>query len=307
LLAGWFLGVDPSKIFWRKIPKGVLYGATTGLVQNHPYLRSMVIWTSCVLAIEILFKPALHRVWPLERKSPLVEHLTTLSIMMQAVGIFLHVIQDYFSTLVKVPIVAFLNLLSTTTAWWQRKRGITKHTFFDGMIKRISSRKGGNDESPPFWIDAVFFAPVREELFFRFASDRVWHGVLGAFGASSVVAGSSSTSLPTAWIWTNSLLFGLVHASNWLPFKLHPSSASTHGDMDDGDRDMLENVLGALFQSTSTFLTAFFVFNPLYVRHGLSSSIGAHATLNAIFVGLPHLFRRSIGIETEREGTSVAR
>lgn len=308
-LAGWFLGVDSSKAFWgKKIPKGVLYGVTTGLVKNRAYLRSMVVWLSCVLAVEGVFKPALYRTWPLERKSPVVEHLTTLSIAMQSVGIFLHAVQDFISLmLVKIPVVASLKLLFTTTAWWQRRRGFTKHALFDGMIERLSYRKNDCDKSRPFWMDAIIFAPVREELVFRFAFDKVWHGVLGAFAKASVDVCNSSSLLPPAWIWANSLLFGLMHACNWLPVQLHPSFASGHDGADDGDIDVWENIFGALFQSTGTFVTAFFVFNPLYVRHGLSSSIGAHAALNSVSVGLPLLIRkaaRSIGLETEGEGTN---
>lgn len=311
LLAGQFMGGNPSKMFWRQIPKSFLDGVTTGLVKNFSYLRSMAIWLSCVLAIEAFVKPVLIRTWPLERKSQFVEHLATISIIIQSIGIFLHATEDFFFTLVKVPVVASLKFLSMTSAWWrQREGGITKDALFSGTTQQLLPRKGGNDESYPFWMDAVFFAPVREELVFRFAFDSVWHKIVGVIGIHSVVAKSSSPSLPPAWIWANSLLFGLVHASNWLPVQMHAPSPSGHGGIDDGNHNVWENILGALFQSTSTFLTAFFVFNPLYVQHGLYSSIGAHAALNSVFVGLPHLFRRIVrwvGLETEGEGASQYR
>ena len=310
LLAGWFLGVGSSKAFWgKKILEGILYGATTGLMKNRLYIRSMAVWLSCVLAIEGVLKPALYRTRPLERKSPVVEHLTTLSIAMQSIGIFLHAVQDFVILIsVKIPVVASLKLLSTTTAWWKRKRGFIKHSLFDGMIERLSSRKNDCDKRRPFWIDAIFFAPVREELVFRFAFDKVWHGFLGAFATASVGGCNSSTLLPPVWIWANSLLFGLMHACNWLSVQLNSSFASGHDGVDDGDIDVWENIFGALFQSTGTFVTAFFVFNPLYVRHGLSSSIGAHAALNSLFVGLPFLIHKaaqSIGLETEGKGTNM--
>jgi hypothetical protein len=227
---------------------------------------------------------------------------------MQSMGIFLHAVQDFVIFIsVKIPVVASLKLLSATTAWWKRKRGSTKHALFDSMIERLSSRKNDLDKSCPFWMDAIIFAPVREELVFRFAFDKVWHGFLGAFATASVGRCNSSTLLPSVWIWANSLLFCLMHACNWLPVQLNSSFASGHDSVDDGDIDMWENIFGALFHSTGTFVTAFFVFNPLYVRHGLSSSVGAHVALNSLFVGLPFLIHKaaqSIGLKTEGKGTN---
>jgi len=272
-----FLGTGPFRMSSvTKIPKDIIL---EGMAKNRPYLRSMAIWLPCVLALDTVYKPILQQKLPLENKSSIVEHLTTLSIAMQSIGIFVHAVQGYIDFLLKVPIFVSLKLLSVMTTWWQRKSEISKPALFDGAIEWLSSWKV--DESRPFWMDAVFFAPVREELIFRFAFDRVWHGSLGVLGVKSIVSWNSSVQ--PAWIWANSLLFGLVHACNWLPRRT--SSNLDSANLGDGDIDVWENILGALFQSTGSFLTAFFVFNPLYVRHGLSSSICAHTILNSVFVG----------------------
>lgn len=279
-----FLGAGPFRMSSvKKIPKDIIL---EGMAKNRPYFRSMAIWLPCVLALDTVCKPILQQKLPLGNKSSIVGHLTTLSIAMQSIGIFVHAVQGYIDFLLKVPILVSLKLLSAMTTWWQRKRDIGKPAIFHGAIEWLVSWKV--DESRPFWMDAVFFAPVREELIFRFAFDRVWYGFLGVLGVKAAV--SRNSSVQPAWIWANSLLFGLVHGCNWLPRST--SSTPVSANLGDGDIDVWENILGALFQSTGTFLTAFFVFNPLYVRHGLSSSICAHAILNSIFVGLPVLVSR---------------
>jgi len=248
-----------------------------------------VVWFSCVFAIESVIKPALQRTWPIEKKSSLVESLSTFSIAMQSVGIFVYAIQETLVGLVKVPMLASLNFFSMAIAWWQRTRSTTKLTHFDGMIERLFSQIGNRNRSCPYWINDFVLAPIREELVFRFAFDKVWHGLLRAFGVNSAAALNVSPHLSQTWVWANSFFFGLVHVSNWLPVKLMPFNSADDGDFDNGEPDLWYTVFGALFQSSVCFLSAFYVLNPLYVRHGVCASIGAHAAMN-----LPNVIARQI-------------
>ena len=281
-----FWGVGLSRISWRKITQDILL---TGLVKNRLYLRSMMIFGPCVLVLITGVKPILQRIWPLERKSQFVEDLTTLFIGMQSGELFIVAVQEYMIMLLKVPILVSLKMLSTMNAWWRRKGENTRHVLFDGMMEMLLYGKRYGDLKFPFWMDAIILAPVREELIYRFAFDRVWHVLFG--GVNSVVAVNSSPLLQPGWVWANSLLFGLVHALNWFPFHIPASSVIDPGNRDEIDHNIWDNILGALLQSAGAILTAFLVFNPLYVRHGLSSSICAHFFLNSIFVGFPLLIR----------------
>ena len=82
------------------------------------------------------------------------------------------------------------------------------------------------------------------------------------------------STITPAWIWMNSLLFGVIHIGNWFPIRKE-NVASTSSNCNAWD-----NIYGALFQCTISFIGARFLFNPLYTKRGIAASIGAHIALN---------------------------
>lgn len=277
-----FLGVGPLRLSFRNLWRDIF---AEGLLKNRCYLLSMPISLLCVSLIRAFSIGKLKQKWALTTKSPLVEHLTTLSITLQSLGIFTSVIKGLVITLLRLPILAFLNVLSTARKWWQSKGGNPRHSRLDAIMARLVYGRIGSDDSYPIWTHAIIFAPLWEELFYRFAFDKLWQGFFR--GTSSVAVLDSSNILQSGWIWANSILFGLVHACNWFPSNQFDSMVG--GEVDGSNerkQDYWDNLFSALSHSLSGFITAFFVLNPLYVRHGLSASICGHAIINCIGVAL---------------------
>ncbi|VEU34700.1 unnamed protein product [Pseudo-nitzschia multistriata] len=131
----------------------------------------------------------------------------------------------------------------------------------------------------------VLVAPIREELVFRFAFDRVWHAV-----ASKGAGVATDSSLPLSpWVLANSLLFGGMHASSWLPVRReHVVLLGTRENDASGARsvgegyDAAQNLLGALLHASTAFVASVCLLNPLYRERGLPASIGAHAAVNGL-------------------------
>lgn len=253
-----------------------------GLVKNPHYLLSMPISVICVNLIRAFSSHNLNRKWTLQKNSPLVEHLTTISIALQSLGIWMTAAKGLVVMLLRLPILASLNFLSTAGKWWQRTREKTMHSRLDAIMKQLVYGRLGCDDDYPKWMRAIIFAPLWEELFYRFAFDKAWQGFFRA---------SSSVTAVNSWVWANSIIFGLAHACNWFPSDQFENTVDGEVNVsEDRNEGYWGNIFGALSHSISAFITAFFVLNPLYIRHGLSASICGHAAMNLISVTLESLF-----------------
>ena len=268
-----FLGVGPLRLtlrtFWRDV-------FVAGLAKNGRYLLSVPISLICLDLIRASSIDELNQKWPLNKNSTLVEVLTSFSIALQSLTIFPSAVKGLIITLLRLPILASLKIYSTASKWWQRKRGRTLDSPLDDITKQLTYGRFGNEDNYPFWMRAMIFAPLWEELFFRFAFDKGWHGIF---------RGTNSVTVLNSWVWANSILFGLVHACFWFPS--NQFDRMIDGEVDDSEAingGYWDNIFGALSHCTSAFLTAFLVLNPLYVRHGLSASICAHAIINSVGV-----------------------
>ena len=273
-LACWLLRKGLWETVCCRIRDGVRHGATA--VLRTSFLRVLSIWMVGILAIQAFVKPTLKRACPLKRTTPLVEHLTTLSLAMLSLASLLSSAFDYLVlALVRFPIAGLLDLCSSVTTRFQKWRGQPGWASFSyGLSKRMQmSMRGVNQNDAKCsvsMIDTAVFAPVREELIYRFVFDKLWRFAGG-------------TSVSPAWMWTNTLVFGLSHAGNWLP--VAPGN--------DENSSVWDALSGVFFQCTSSFLFTFILFGPLYLRYGLSASIGAHVMVNAVSAGLPLLLRKA--------------
>jgi membrane protease YdiL (CAAX protease family) len=244
--------------------------------------------------------------------NPIVQNLSTLSIMISNVLLLSNsVLQFLFLSFIKFPIFITLKLLSSVLLRISDKSIELKQSLKNLSLKILTVADqvllwtapsksslidlASDDNSNVsvnksfIRINAAFLGPIKEELIFRYAFDKIWHGVGDLFSMSTsalifgggdtimketarvaAVGGSSTTP---AWIWMNSILFAGLHMSNFFPIRKGSDKAGNYNNAWD-------NMYGAIFQCTLSLVGARFLFNPLYTKRGIAASIGAHIALN---------------------------
>lgn len=79
----------------------------------------------------------------------------------------------------------------------------------------------------------------------------------------------------------SSILFGIMHISNWIDFALlTDEKAESWADKE--THVFVENAVSrGILHAVSSFCVAWFILTPVYYRHGIFAAIAAHAAINA--------------------------
>lgn len=129
-----------------------------------------------------------------------------------------------------------------------------------------------------FW----FIAPIREELLFRFCFFSFLKQSILAF--HTLLHGRMKQPLPiltvfgyTPWVFVSSLAFGVVHVTN------HVSPLRYIQEDDEIRKNATKKyMLPALAQSTISFVISMRLLSPMFEKHGLAASVGAHCGWNVL-------------------------
>lgn len=147
------------------------------------------------------------------------------------------------------------------------------------IFESSTAGDGDDDDDSVSWsLVAYLFVigPIKEEVIFRLFLFSLLKALLRPHCSQAITLLCGYTP----WAVVSSLLFALLHVTN------HGGSLRNGLVLEEGEKHCnaaMFDMATAVFQTTLAFLLSLRILTPMFEKHGLAASIGAHCAWNTIF------------------------